>query len=102
VAAVLDAKAPTRKGGVAVIKHPHDCRSAVSDELRLANEAFSRDLPELMETHYGKWTAYVGAKRKGIAAHRDTLLKKFREQYDAGVALIVKIRERSPTESMGF
>jgi len=85
-----------------MIDQQHDCRPAVSDELRLANEAFSRDLPELMQSHYGKWTAYVGPKRTGIAAHRDTLLRKFREQYDAGIALIVKIRERSSTESMGF
>jgi hypothetical protein len=79
-----------------------EAQPLISDELRLANEAFSRDLPALMETHYGKWTAYVGAKRKGIAAHRDTLLRKFRDDYLAGVALIVKIRERSTNESLGF
>ena len=74
----------------------------VSEELRLANVAFFRDLPKLLSEHHGRWTAYVGAERKGIADRRDTLLRKYRDDFLAGKMLLAKIREHSSMEAMGF
>ena len=74
----------------------------VTKELRLANITFQKDLSELIETHRGSWTAYVGRERKGIAADRDSLFRKFKREYDAGILLLAKIRERPTSESMAF
>lgn len=44
--------------------------------IRKAQEAFRRDLPALLETHYDQWALYHGDERIGIARTERKLLKE--------------------------
>ena len=40
-------------------------------------EAFRRDLPELMKTHYRQWVVYHGDKRLGFGKSQTKLIKEY-------------------------
>src|SRR5947209_1834498 len=46
--------------------------------IRLANEAFLRDFPELLKTHRGQWVAYHGDKCYGFAKDDRDLYRRCR------------------------
>jgi hypothetical protein len=39
-------------------------------------EAYRRDLPELMKTHYGQWVAYHGDQRLGFSRSKTALVQE--------------------------
>jgi hypothetical protein len=45
-----------------------------------ANQAFDRDLPEMLKTHAGLWVAYHGSRRVGFDERDDVLYRLCREQ----------------------
>jgi hypothetical protein len=95
-------EAPASLGGAIMNKPTNLQKPSLTKELRLANRAFIKDLPELIKTHLGSWTAYLASERKGISPDRDALLRKYRQEYEDGVLLLARIRERASLECMGF
>jgi hypothetical protein len=86
-----------------MLKHIDIQNPPISDERRLANEAFDRELSELIKSgHERRWVAYLGDKRLEIADDRDALLRKYEREYRQGDLLLARIEEQAPFEAMGF
>jgi hypothetical protein len=46
----------------------------------VGEKAFCRDLPELLKTHEGKWVAYRGEQRLGLADSSTSLYREYLAQ----------------------
>jgi N-methylhydantoinase B/oxoprolinase/acetone carboxylase alpha subunit len=66
--------------------------------IRLAQEAFQRELPELIKKHKGWWAAYHGDKRLEIAKDDRILYKKFSGNIIPEDELLVELIEHRPSE----
>lgn len=59
-------------------RQPEDKLSCSKQSLLLVGEeTFCRDLPELLKSHEGKWVAYRGAQRLGLAESSTSLYREY-------------------------
>lgn len=64
-------------------------------------EAFRRDLPRLLETHYGKWVAYRGDERLGLGRTQTELYQQgFARGLKADEFLVCSIEPEIPDEEI--
>ncbi len=53
----------------------------LADARELARQGFTRDLPQLLNNHFGCWVAYHGPRQVGIARHSGELHELCRQQH---------------------
>lgn len=73
----------------------------VAPMLTRSLEAFRRDLPRLLETHYGKWVAYRGDERLGLGRTQTELYQQgFARGLKADEFLVCSIEPEIPDEEI--
>ena len=70
--------------------------------IQRGHEAFRRDLPALMKTHYRKWVAYHGDRRLGFGKSKVALLREWLSQGIPEEELVVRSVEPEMTDDDGL
>lgn len=79
----------------------HGAVEPVVPMLTRSLEAFRRDLPRLLEAHYGKWVAYRGDERLGLGKTQTELYEQgFARGLKANEFLVCSIEPEIPDEEI--